>query len=201
MMIFILAIMIIDLLIPFIIAIPYKGYSHSQTVMSVLGCKESPLGWVYNIWMIISGCVITLLGYTTFSIYSKSSSKLALILMILLVLYGIGDEVISGIFPVNEKKEEITVSSKIHGIGSVIGFIALQFAPLILAILEFKEEQILLGVSSIIFFVLSLIAFTFFIMGDKPKFKNTILALEGLWQRVLCLLMYTPFMIWIIARL
>lgn len=38
-----LLIMIIDLLVPFIIAIPYQWYSHSKMVMGLLGYKESPL--------------------------------------------------------------------------------------------------------------------------------------------------------------
>ncbi|WP_242852008.1 hypothetical protein [Clostridium botulinum] len=72
MMVFILIVMIIDLLIPFLIAIPYKGYSHSKMVMSILGCKASPLGEIYNIWLILSGCVVTLLGYSIFVLTIKS---------------------------------------------------------------------------------------------------------------------------------
>lgn len=45
---FVLIVMLIDLLIPFLIAIPYKNYNYTQTVMSVLGCKQSPLGTLYN---------------------------------------------------------------------------------------------------------------------------------------------------------
>jgi hypothetical protein len=199
--IIVLCAMIIDLLMPFAIALPYKGYNHLKTVMSVLGCKTSPLRLVYNIWMIFSGCIIAIFGYMLWDYYHNTQAGLAIMLFILLLFYGIGDEVISGIFPVSEKKDDGTVSAKIHGIGSVIGFIALQFAPLILAIIQFRENVWYLGFSSMVFFLLSLIAFTFFVMGDKPKFKNTVFALEGLWQRVLCCLMYTPFIIWIIARL
>ena len=197
----ILCVLIMDLLIPFAIALPYKGYSHLKSVMSVLGCKASPLRFVYNIWMIISGCTIAIFGYLLWNYYHNTQAGLAITLFILLFLYGIGDEVISGIFPLNEKKDDVTVSTRIHGIGSVIGFIALQFAPLILAIIQFEEDMWHLGFFSIAFFLLSLIVFAFFVMGDKPKFQNTVFALEGLWQRVLCCLMYAPFIIWIAASL
>ncbi len=196
----ILFLMVVDLLIPFVIAIPYKGYKHTQMVMSVLGCEASPWGRFYNIWMVVSGCSITLFGYLIFEYYHENQYALAIMLLISFILYGIGDEVISGFFPLNEKKEDITLSSKIHGIGSVIGFIAFQFSPLILGILQFKSNQIALGVSSIVFFILSLIMFIFFIMGENPKFKDTIFSMAGLWQRMLCTLMYAPFIIWIITR-
>jgi hypothetical membrane protein len=199
--VFILVILFVDLLIPFFIAIPYKTYSHTQTVMSVLGCKVSPLGRLYNVWMVVSGCSITLFGYFIFDYYRQNQYSLAITLLVSFVLYGIGDEVISGFFPVNEKKEDVTLSTKIHGIGSVVGFMAFLSAPLILGILQVKNNQVTFGICSISFFILSLIGFVFFIIGEKPKFKNTIFALTGLWQRVLCALMYTPFIIWIITRL
>ncbi len=196
----ILCVMIIDLLIPFAIALPYKGYSHLKTVMSVLGCKESPLGWVYNVWMIISGCTIAIFSYILYNYYYNEQAGLSFLLFILLFTYGIGDEVISGIFPLNEKKDDKNLSTKIHGFGSVIGFIALLFAPLILAIIQFEINMWCLGLYSLVFFLLGLISFVFFVLSDKPKFQNTIFALEGLWQRLICFFMYCPFIIWIIVE-
>lgn len=195
-----LIILITDLIIPFIIAIPYKGYSHKKTVMSVLGCKKSPLGTIYNIWMLISGIIISIFGYHIFTYYRNTNFELAFTTFILLLLYGVSDEIISGFFPLNENKANITFSSRIHGIGSVIGFIALQFAPLFLAILEFKSGEFPLGLTSSVFFLLSLIAFIFFIAGENPKFQNTLFALEGLWQRVLLLFMYIPFILWLMVK-
>lgn len=190
--------MIVDLLIPFIIAIPYNGYSHTNQVMSVLGCKNSPWGIIYNLWMIASGIIFSFFGYRIFLYYENINFGAAITIFLLLSIYGFGDEIISGLFPLNEKKEDITVSSKIHGIGSAIGFTALQFSTLFLAILGFKSGDMLLGWISFIFFILSLIAFVFFVISEKPKFKESLISLGGLWQRVLCLLMYIPFITWII---
>lgn len=191
-------VLLMDLLFPFIIAIPYKGYSHKKTVMSMLGTKKSPLGWLYNLWMVISGFVMIYFGYVLFSYYNSIEHSLALALLILFFLYGIGDEIISGLFTLNENNEEVTLSSNIHGIGSALGFISLQFAPLVLALLQFESKETLLGISSVIFFILSLISFAFFALGEKPKFQNTFLSLEGLWQRLALLFMYCPFIIWIL---
>ena len=42
--------LIADLIIPFILAPTYKGYSHLTQVMSVLGNSKAPLHLIYNIW-------------------------------------------------------------------------------------------------------------------------------------------------------
>lgn len=193
-------VLLMDLLFPFIIAIPYKGYSHSETVLSILGCKKSPLGWLYNLWMIISGFVMIYFGYVLFSYYNYLEYSLALAILLLFFLYGIGDEIISGLFTLNENKEDLTLSSTIHSIGSALGFAALQFAPLVLALLQFESKEPFFGILSVIFFILSLISFAFFVIGEKPKFQNTFLSLEGLWQRLALLFMYCPFIIWILYK-
>lgn len=201
MLVLFLVVMVIDLILPFAVALPYKGYSHKNAVMSVLGCKKSPLKVIYNLWTIISGFIFVVFGYYMFSFYGEIELSLGITIMLLLVLYGLGDEVLSGMFPVNENREDMSLSSKVHGAGSVIGFIALQFVPLILGILQFRTNEVAHGVFSIVFFVLSLAAFTFFVIGEKPKFKDTVFSYGGLWQRVSLALMYVPLAIWIIDRL
>ena len=69
----------------------------------------------------------------------------------------------------------MTVASKIHGAGSVIGFMLLLFVPLLFGIFFFNNQNPTMGVMSIISFVLALIFFTLFVMSDKPEFKNTII--------------------------
>ena len=47
-----------DLMLPFLLAPTYKGYSHLRQVMSVLGASKAPLHSIYNFWLIIFGCAI-----------------------------------------------------------------------------------------------------------------------------------------------
>lgn len=46
---FLLAAAGLDLLLPFLLAPFYPGYSHRRQVMSVLGSPESPARWVYRV--------------------------------------------------------------------------------------------------------------------------------------------------------
>ena len=77
-------------------------------------------------------------------------------------------------------------------IGAAIGFMALLLFPLLNGIVAFKQNGMVEGIISISSFVLSLIFFACFVMGDKPNYKNTVLAFEGLWQRLSLLFMYLP---------
>lgn len=197
----ILIVLVLDIIIPFLLAIPYKGYKHTTTVMSVLGAKESPLHLIYNVWTIISGCIFILFGYVVYQRYGDSHKGLCIAIWVLFILYGLGCEIISGIFPVNENANDRTVSSIIHGIGSVIGFMALLVVPLLLGIVQLRTKENIVGIVSIASFILSFIAFTLFVMSDKPTFENTVLALTGLWQRFAMYMMYIPLIIFTLKLL
>lgn len=199
--IIILIVLAADIFLPFLLAIPYNGYSHTKTVMSVLGARESPLRLVYNAWTIISGCIFILFGYILFNHYGEEYKGLCVALWVLFILYGLGCEIISGIFPVNENADDKTVSSIIHGVGSVIGFTALLFCPLLLGIIQIKSKETIVGIVSIICFILSFAAYVLFVMGDKSEFQNTAISLSGLWQRVSMYFMYIPLCVFILKRL
>ena len=66
------------------------------------------------------------------------------------------------------------------------------FVPLFLTILSFKTGDKISGLIAIISFILALLFFALFIMVDKPDFQHTMMAKEGLWQRLNLLFMYLP---------
>lgn len=184
--------LLLDLIIPFLLAPFYKGYSHSMQVMSVLGNNNAPLHLIYNIWLVLCGIIILMSDFMLYEIISQKSKSIAVILFIVVLLYAIGGCILSGIFPVGETKNLITISEKIHGYGSVLGFMALTFAPLLVSLYGFQAGKMPLAIFSIICFLLAVIFFSFFVMADKPNYKDTIIALEGLWQRLSLLCMYLP---------
>lgn len=184
--------LLLDLSIPLIIAPTYKGYSHLTQVMSVLGNDKAPLHTVYNIWLVICGITLLISNFDVYMIVSKSSSLIAAILFIVIMIYAVGGCILSGLFSVGEVKSLDTISEKIHGFGSVIGFMSLTIAPLLIGIYAFKSERMGFAVFSVCCFIIAVIFFTLFIMADKQSYKNTIIALEGLWQRLSLLCMYLP---------
>ena len=68
----------------------------------------------------------------------------------------------------------------------------LLFFPLLNGILAFKQNNVIFGIICVISFILALIFFVCFIMGDKEQFQNIMLKYEGLWERLSLLCMYIP---------
>lgn len=190
--------MLIDVLLPFAIAPSYKKYNHKEHVLSVLGCRQSPVKRIYNGWCIISGCVFYVVGYV---IYVQYPGVLAILIWVLLGLYGVGCEIISGIFPLEEKKETMTFSAKVHGVGSAIGFTLIIFAPLFFSILQFQNGSHIMGLISAIGFLCTLICFICFILCEKETFKHTVLRFGGLWQKLTMVVCYVPFILYCIYYL
>ena len=157
-----------EFIVPWILEQFYSEYNSKIMVMSVLGSPQSPVRLVYNLWLVWLG---GFLAYTAGVYFMSFRAK----------------------FPVNESKYIVTTASKIHGIGAAIGFMALLLFPLLNGIVSFKQNGTLEGIISISSFVLSLIFFACFVMGDKEQFQNTPLKYEGLWERLTLFCMYIPF--------
>lgn len=182
-----------DLLVPYVLAPFYKGYSHRKQVMSVLGNPDCPVRTLYNIWLIILGILLILSSWNIAAVYYPVSHGLTITLVILVFLFAVGAGILAGIFSVNKTKEIVTLASKIHGAGSALGFMALMFAPLFISILSFKQSYNTMGVVSGVCFVLTILFFTLFVASDKKELCSTITGNEGLWQRLSLLFMYIPF--------
>ncbi len=183
-----------EFLLPWILKHFYKGYNGKTMVMSVLGSPESPVRKIYNVWLVWLGAFLLLTSFLFFQKVNMISSVLAVLTFISIATFAVGAGILSGLFSVNESKEKVTYASKIHGAGSAIGFMTLMFFPLLQSIGAFKSNDVLQGTICIIAFVMAVLFFSFFIMGDKDKFKETIFSYEGLWERLSLFFMYVPFL-------
>ena len=188
-----LAVVVGEMVIPFILAPFYKEYHHTTMVISTLGNSNSPVRLPFNLWMLLAGVLFFLSIPTIFHVYHEVSKPLSIATVLFIAIFAVGACIFSCFFSVNESKDIITTASKIHGAGSAIGFMLLLFVPLFLAILSFKSGDRLGGILSVVSFILSLLFFVLFIMADKPEFQHTIISKEGLWQRLNLLFMYLPF--------
>ena len=181
-LIFIWAItLLMDNLLPLVLAHFYPNYIHKETALSVLGSRQSPVKWIYNVWCIISGVVFCIAPY---ALYWEHNCSLAIAIWVLLAIYGIGCEIISGVCPLNENRQDKDIITKIHGGSSAIGFMALLVVPLLLALLKLQISGFFIGTVSLLCFIVAFMFFCFFVMGEKEKFSNTVLQYGGLWQRL-----------------
>lgn len=188
-----------EFLLPLILKRYYKGYDSKTMVMSALGSPQSPVRLIYNVWLIWLGGFLLFVAVVYYLSTKAEFPILSVLMFFSIVFFAVGAGLISGIFSVNER--QITTASKIHGVSAAIGFMTLLFFPLLNGIISFKQDNAVWGFVDIIAFILSLVFFTCFIMGDKEQFKYTILGYEGLWERLSLFFMYVPFIHIAIERL
>ena len=184
-----------DLLVSTILSLFYKGYNIATMSISALGNPQSPVRLPFNIWMFIEGMLFLISLPALYKQYHSTSGWMTIILIVFIAVFGIGACIFTAFFSVNETKEIVTFSSKIHGAGSALGFMVFLFVPLLLAILSFKGGDMIIGFISIICFIISLVFFAMFVMSDKKEFANTVISNEGLWQRLNLFFMYLPLAI------
>ena len=146
-----------DILVSWLLALFYKDYSNVKMSISALGNPNSPVRNVFNVWMLIEGVLFLAALPAIYKCYHEVSGGLTYTLMAFIAIFAIGACIFTCFFSVNETKDVVTTASKIHGAGSVIGFMLFLFVPLLIAILSFKNEQTVIGVISIICFVAALV--------------------------------------------
>ena len=189
-----LATIVGEFLLPWILKYFYDGYDSRKMVMSALGSPESPVRKIYNIWLVWLGVFLLVASIILFNDIKNTSMTLAILTSASVIIFAIGAGILAGIFSVNESKDVVTLASKIHGVGAAIGFMALLFFPLLSGIVAFKEHDKMQGIICVLAFILALVFFVFFIMGDKEELAQTIFAYEGLWERCTLFFMYVPFL-------
>jgi len=189
---FLIAAMTGDILISLILPLFYKGYSITAMSISALGNPSSPVRIPFNIWMLIEGVLFLLALPSVYRRFCSVSGGITVTMLLFIAVFAVGACIFTCFFSVNESKDVVTLASKIHGAGSVTGFMLFLFVPLLTAILMFKDNKLAMGVMSIVCFVLAIVFFILFIMADKPEFKGTLIGKEGLWQRLNLVFMYLP---------
>lgn len=91
--------------------------------------------------------------------------------MVILFLYAIGACILSGLFPVGDSKDLTTLSAKIHGVGSVLGFMVLTMCPFVISLLSFREKELSCGILSLVFFVGAIFFFVLFVIRTSFQYS------------------------------
>ena len=183
-----------DILVSLVLPCFYKEYSSLKMSISALGNPQSPVRIPFNIWMLIEGVLFLIAIPALYNRYNSISGGLTYTMLAFITIFAIGACIFTCFFSVNESKDIVTTASKIHGVGSVVGFMLFLFVPLLVAIFSFKSKDTGMGVVSIVCFIIAFVFFVLFVMSDKPEFSDTIINNEGLWERLNLIFMYLPLL-------
>jgi len=183
-----------DLLVPIIIGVEYPGYNHLIDTISTLGTSNSPVQKFQCINLIAVGILFIIFSVGQGLAFTQI--KWCHRLFVLgIVLFGVGT-ILAGIFPEDPKGIAETISGKIHGIASGLGFIFLILNPLwAIWIVEFKDLKYV----NITLFILAILTFILFVTSEN--IDSGILQYTGLFQRLNLIILYGHLIlnyIWII---
>lgn len=179
----------IDLLIPTLLGFKYPNYSHLNDTISTLGTPKSPVNFLARLNLIVVGVLFIIFAYGQKKIFTDINWSINLY-SIGIIVFGLGC-ILSGIFPEDIKDlNEETISGKLHGISSGIGFMLLILCPLWAIFMKNSSINITIN---IVLFVLSTSTFIIFLLSEN--IETGILKFTGLYQRLNLIFIYSCIII------
>jgi hypothetical protein len=170
---------LIDLGATFFLGNRIDGYSQFKGTMSQMGISSSPVAKEVAICWIAMGILIIIFALGIRFAY-QDKKETVVIISWLLILYGFGEGLVSGIFPADKAGESHTWIGIVHNLIGGVGVTAIMLFPLyMLKVLpDFK------WISIIIFFI-GLIGIILFGIGRLVTAPDNFLSVyKGSWQRL-----------------
>lgn len=165
-----------------------EGYNPITQTISYLGNPESPTYRLMTIWSIIFSILFMLfsLGFWNFF---KDRFKFTHLATAFLLVYGFGQGIGAGIFPMDVSAKTVSVSHQIHEIFSGLGDLALVLFPVVM-LFYFK------GKSRIFTLTITSLGIGFILVFLSAKFQviQSAIPYKGLWQRLFQMIYFIYFL-------
>lgn len=168
----------------------FPGYSQVTDTISRLGASVSPVGNQVSAWWIILGIVFVFFA-AGFAAEYKGRGRPVWIATLLIVVYGLGEGMGSGLFKADRVGGSLTGSAVIHDAIGGLGIIAVIILPLVMRrIFRDEKYRAFYLFSAVIFYVgiLTSLLFLSRFSGD-----NILSHYTGLWQRMNLVNIYLYF--------
>lgn len=160
----------------------FPGYDWKTQSLSYIGQSGSPMEQWVLLWGVVSVILITLFAHTFYKIYK--SKKWASIATFFLIIYGLGEGLGSGCFPINPPHTLITIDGSLHNIFSAIGDAGLVLLPFVFMLMFPKKENQKLHIYLWSVVGIGLLMVSFFLIAKYFPQNNFILSFKGVWQRI-----------------
>jgi hypothetical protein len=171
----------------------FPGYNWKTQSISYLGQSGSPLEKWVLVWGVVFTLLITLFAYTFYQ--THRSNKWVVIATGFLLIYGLGEGLGSGCFPINPPGTSVTLDGKLHNIFSGIGDTGLIFFPFALMLMFPKKENQKLHLYLWSVTGIGLVMVSFFMFAKYLHQDNFMLHFKGVWQRIYLLNYYLMLLV------
>ncbi len=167
----------------------YPDYRMLHDTESMLGATASPVAALTSTWWVILGSMFVIFGLGFRLAYKEGTATRAASWLIM--LYGVGEGMGSGIFPANYVNGNLTLSGIVHDTLGGLGIAGMFILPLLIRkIIPRREHPALyaLAIPILAFGLIALILFSIAKLKSHPV--EFITTWKGLWQRLLTLNFY-----------
>lgn len=185
---------IADLVLIYIFGKQIPGFNQLKSTLSSLGVSTSPVAGAVTIWSVTLGIILVFFAFgfrETFHTHGQQIKKASW----LIILYGLGENVASGIFRADEVNGKLTALAYLHDFLGGIGVVALLILPFVMRrIFSSFSYPVFFRYTGVVsaFGLLSTLLFSF----RLEYFAGSILYnYSGLWQRIFLLTYYTYFIL------
>ena len=178
-----------DFLSVFILGKDYPGYNQLSSTMSALGSSASPVSDIISAWWIFLGIMMVIFAFGFREAYSSGGKDVNTVFW-LIIIYGLGEGLGSGLFKADRFAGSYTTSFIIHDILGGAGTCAILILPLIIKRIKpfysgrgFKRY-------SYFTFTLALVFLTLFSFRYIGNAESIVEKYTGLWQRLFVFVNY-----------
>jgi len=182
------AAVVADLGVSFVLGLRVPGYSPWRDTISQLGAPGSPVQLLESVNLVIVGVLFLFFAVGELRLAEKPR-RFHHWYAWGLILFAVGC-VLAGIFPEDAAGSAESVSGKIHGISSGLGFLALMFNPLWMVWIHNNRGMRLLNG---LFFGAAVV--TFILFGASEDVSAGWLSYTGLFQRINLLVLYASLVV------
>jgi len=171
----------------------FPGYDWKSESMSYLGESGSPIEYWVSLWGIFFFVLVSLFVIAFYRVYP--SNKWVKLAAFSLLLYGLGEGIGSGLFPINPPNTSITVDGRWHNIFSGIGDTGMVLLPFWLMLMFPRKENRKLHAFLWTVVGIGLVMTSFFLVAKYYQPDNFILHDKGVWQRIYTLNYYMMLLV------
>lgn len=183
---------IADLILIYIFGKQIPDFNQFKSTLSSLGVSTSPVAGAVTVWSVVLGIIFVFFAFgfkETFHTYGKQVKTAAW----LIVLYGLGEGVASGIFRADTVNGELTRLAYLHDFLGGVGVAALLLLPLVIrkifTAFSFPIFYRFSGIVAVVGFISTLL-FAFRLEYFAGSFLYNY---SGLWQRIFLVSYYVYF--------
>ncbi len=170
------------------------GYNQLTNTLSSLGDSDSPVATLVTVWSLVLGIIFVFFAFGFRQAFISLGGKTKKAFW-LIILYGLGENIASGIFRADRINGKLTDMALLHDFLGGVGVVALLLLPFVMQKIfsrfSFPLFSRLSGLTGLVG-IISTALFSFRIHYFENTFLHTYC---GLWQRIFLVNFYLYFVV------